>query len=185
MFLTEEQLDARLKSESNLANRFSRPDSSGSTQQPQEEVKVPEVIEKQIPHIGRTTISIPIPVRTEIAIRARLGERQETLAQEFGTCQENVSNIKNGKIQGVNEAEVSETISKVRDKALDRLMTSLGLLTDDKLSGCSAKDLSVIASNMGRVVEKTLPKSEAPDRVMLVVYTPEIKPEKNYNSVEV
>jgi hypothetical protein len=64
-------------------------------------------------------------------------------------------------------------------------MTTLGLITDDKLSGCSAKDLSVIASNMGRVVEKTLPKAEAPDRLTLIVYSPQVRSENSYASVDV
>jgi len=81
--------------------------------------------------------------------------------------------------------KIEQTIVEVKDRALDRLMHTLGLLTDDKLSGCSAKDLSVIASNMGRVVERTSPKEERPDGLTFIIYAPELKQERAYDVVEI
>jgi hypothetical protein len=64
-------------------------------------------------------------------------------------------------------------------------MASLGLLTDDKLTGCSAKDLSTIASNMGRVVEKIQDKVETPDNINFIIYSPELKQERAFKTIEV
>lgn len=185
MFLTEEQASRRLNNESNLANLTARLE---SLEKPQEsEVFIPEVIEETIHRPGRKSDvkSLSQDESNEIAIRARLGERQETLAEEFNITQPNVSYLKNGKTKKVNEEVVDKVVSEVRDKALERLMKSLNLITDDKLSGCSARDLSVIASNMGRVVEKTMPKSESSDTVNFIVYAPELRQEKSFPSVEI
>lgn len=200
MFITEDQARARLESENNLANRFKKPDEDCSvlTESILTEKENPEntssnnssnspIEIREIKGPGRNKDSRPYGTKltTEIAIRAKLGEKQEKLAQEFGTAQSHISSIKNGKVKSVDEQAVDLVIGEVRDKALDRLMSSLGLLTDDKLSGCSAKDLSAIAANMGRVVEKTNPKSDSPDKINLIIYSPELKNEKSFNIVEI
>lgn len=175
MFLDPEKARARLESEDNLANRFKK-----------KEEKPPEIQEVTLHRPGKDRPNLTREERTEIATRAKLGENQQRLADEFGTTQENVSQIKNRKNQkNIDEDKVESTITQVRDKALDRLMSSLGLLTDDKLSGCSAKDLSVIAANMGRVVDKTLPKSDSPDKINLIIFSPELRQEKSFKVVEV
>lgn len=189
MFISEEQATRRLNHESNLANLLRRAPQVPTEEQTetQNEAFIPEIVEETINAPGRTVgkKSLTPDTLTEIAIRARLGERQQTLANEYGITQEHVSQIKNGKAKSVNEESVGVAIKEVRDIALERLMKSLNLLTDDKLSGCSAKDLSVIASNMGRVVEKTLPKSELADQINLVIYAPEMRQEKAYPVIEI
>lgn len=190
MFLTNEQARARLGSEKNLANRFAKNpdglDPDKLTEQVTQEVNETNstiITERVISLPGKKGINLSSEVRTEIASRARLGESQPSLAQEFNITQANVSSIERGKTKGVDEARVEETINFVKDRALDRLMASLGLLTDDKLSGCSAKDLSLIASNMGRVVEKIQTKEHTPDNINFIIYAPELKQEKSYETV--
>jgi hypothetical protein len=174
MFLTETQAQERIKSGRNLANAdFLR------------KVAPVTVIEKEIKIPGRDRAAIPVEERTEIAIRARLGEPQVDIAREKNISQFAVHSIEKGKTKGIDEERVEKTINEVKDRALDRLMTSLGLLSDDKLSGCSAKDLSVIASNMGRVVEKITPKEVQPDNINFIIYSPELKHEKAYNVIEI
>lgn len=173
MFLTEEQAAERLNSEKNLARRFS---------------KAPEIIEERTIHLpgkkpGSSNLSVE--TRTEIAIETRLGKNQAEVAAERGLAVPTVQKIESGKTQGIDEENVAEVITSVRDRALDRLMHSLGLLSDDKLSGCSAKDLSVIASNMGRVVEKITPKETAPDHISFIIYSPELKKESAFKTLEV
>jgi hypothetical protein len=173
MLLTEEQANERLNSEKNLANRFSRSD----------EGRIEErVIEGPGKEKGSTNLTRE--ERNEIAVRSRLGESQVALAREFNTTQPNVSYIERGKTK-TDEEKVESAINQVRDKALERLMHSLGLITDDKLSGCSAKDLSTIASNMSRVVEKTIPRAEVDNKINLVIYAPELRQEKSFKTIEI
>lgn len=123
--------------------------------------------------------------RTEIAIRARSGESQTALAKEFNVSQPAISYIERGDAKGVDEAQVEKQLSTVRDKALDRLMSSLGLLTDDKLSGCAAPELSSIAANMSRIIEKTIPKINEGTSINLVIYSPELRKESGFKTLEI
>ena len=177
MFLTESQAEERLRSEKNLARRFG----------PEKEIEPTRATITEVTPLsrGRNKVALSEEVRTEIAIRARAGETQTELAEEFSLVPSTIHCIEKGKTKGIDEKKVDADLDIVKDKALDRLMVSLGLLTDDKLSGCSAKDLSVIASNMGRVVEKIQPKAEQPDNINFIIYTPELKQERAFQVVEI
>src|SRR5882724_6863519 len=98
MFLTEKQLEERLNSEKNLANRFHN------------------VIERDIFLPGKKGPNVSKEIRTEIAIRSRLGEGQKVLAQEFNLTQGNVQKIESGKTKGIDEEKVEHAITQVRDR---------------------------------------------------------------------
>lgn len=201
MLLTNKQANERLNSEKNLALRFKKDNNSSF----QNEVKPSSIISEVKPLIsevkpspiisidertilspGKNRINLTESERTEIAIRARSGSESQTqIARAMDVNVLTVGNIHHGKVKGIDEEKVEKVINQVKDRALDRLMQSLGLLTDDKLSGCSAKDLSVIASNMGRVVEKIQTKVETPDNINFIIYAPELKQEKSFDVVEI
>lgn len=194
MFLTQDQAEARLNSEKNLARAsFLRgnarsenstgallPDNSNST------LPTNTVTEKVIPLSGKNRINLTTEERTNIAIESRLGTKSQTeIARANNLRVLTVANIHSGKTKGIDEERVKQVTNNVRDLALERLMASLGLLTDDKLTGCSAKDLSTIASNMGRVVEKIQDKVETPDNINFIIYSPELKQERAFDVIEV
>jgi transcriptional regulator with XRE-family HTH domain len=144
-----------------------------------------------LPRTGRRGPWLPTEKRTEIAIAARTSglsggpkETQQEIAERFGISRQGVAHIKEGAGTVDNKA-VEQAIESARNKALDRLMASLGLLTDDKLSGCSARDISSIAANMSRVVEKTMPDRDRMGNINLVIYSPELKTEKSFEVVEI
>ena len=144
------------------------------------------ITEKVITLSGKNRINLTRDERTNIAISARTGTQTQTeLARANNLQLLTVHNIASGKTKGIDEERVKQVTNAVRDLALERLMASLGLLTDDKLTGCSAKDLSTIASNMGRVVEKIQDKAEQPDNINFIIYSPELKQERAFNVIEV
>jgi hypothetical protein len=186
MFLTNEQAEERLKSEKNLANRFSSREAPSVAQDEERtEEEVGEITHKVLSLPGKNRINLTRDERTDIAIRTRTGEAQSQVARALNIQPLTVHNIDKGKTKGIDEERVQEVINIVKDRALDRLMHSLGLLSDDKLSGCTAKDLSVIASNMGRVVEKISPREEKSDNINFIIYSPELKQERAYKTIEV
>lgn len=201
MFLTDSQAEKRLSSEKNLARAtFLRSDSNQTRAKNPEEItesvteSVPisgevltgTVTEKVISLNGKNRINLTREERNEIAIETRTGLHSQTeSAKNHNLNLITVHNITQGKTKGIDEDKVNQVISSVRDRALDRLMHSLGLLTDDKLSGCSAKDLSLIASNMGRVVEKIQNKVEQPDNINFIIYAPELKQERSFETIEI
>lgn len=170
MFITKEQAKERLENPENLANRFNIEE---------------RIIKLPGKKLGSKNLSIE--ERTDIAIETRLGEKTEIVAQNHEVREITAAKIKSGARDSgeIDEKRVTETISQVRDKALDRLMHSLGLLDNDKLSGCNAKDLSIIAANMGRVVEKTAPKEQQGAQVNVIIYSPELRKEASFEKIEI
>jgi|ERR1039458_6118796 hypothetical protein len=193
MFLTQDQAEARLNSERNLALKFnpnkeSQNDTSvrNNARAMLEPPVTNTITEKVITLSGKNRINLTRDERTNIAISARTGTQTQTeLARANNLQLLTVHNIASGKTKGIDEERVKQVTNAVRDLALERLMASLGLLTDDKLTGCSAKDLSTIASNMGRVVEKIQDKAEQPDNINFIIYSPELKQERAFNVIEV
>lgn len=177
MILSESVALDRLNSEENLVNRFSlTPTKDNVTVMP----------------LGRGGKesgfkNFPQYTRNLIAVMTRSGQmNQVEAAAAFGTSQQNVSKIENGLTKSVDEKAVESLLAPIRDVALERLQASLGLITDDKLANCKAIDLSNIASNLSRVVDKTLPRTrEGGTNVQVVVFSPETRREENYRSIEV
>jgi DNA-binding XRE family transcriptional regulator len=134
---------------------------------------------------GQRRSWLPTEERTQIAIAASTsGRSQEEIAQEHGISRQAVAQIKAG--SGLrDEKALEDAIELAREKALNRLMCALGLLTDDKISSCDAKAISHIAANMAKVVEKTMPDDKKQQVVQLIVYAPEQRSEKSFNVVEI
>jgi hypothetical protein len=81
--------------------------------------------------------------------------------------------------------KVSKGLNTARDKALDLLMRSLGLITDEKLENCNATTLSKIAADMSRVIEKTGDKNINVDMsTKVLVYKPRQVSEDEYEIIE-
>jgi transcriptional regulator with XRE-family HTH domain len=185
MFLTAKQANERLSSEKNLARKFAKEEIGVGDLRDITPPTTHTITEKVITLPGKNKPNLTQETRTDIAIRTRLGESQVEIARAAGLNPLTVNNIAQGKTKGIDEEKVERVIGQARDLALERLMSSLGLLTEDKLSGCSAKDLSVIASNMGRVVEKIQTKETQPDNINFIIYAPELKQEKSFEVVEI
>ncbi len=164
MLLTEEQAERRMKDPANLAVRF-----ADNTQ---------FNVKKRTPRGPR----IPEGVRAEIATDVLLGlGTQEEIANDYGVS---TGTVVEAKKQYAATTAGKEVIDAAADRAFDRLMATLGFMTDDKLSGLSAKDLSVVAANMSRVVEKTrAPKED--ERTKLIVYAPQLKTEEQYVVIDI
>lgn len=164
MFLTEEQAEKRLHDPTNLAVRF------------KDETKFEVRVRRP------RGPALPKGVREEIAVEAMMGiSTQDEIAEEYGVSKGVVVDAKKKYATSIAGKEVIDAAS---DRAFDRLMASMGFMTDDKLSGLSAKDLSSVAANMARVVEKTRPKDQD-EKVQLIVYVPEIKTEDQYTVIDI
>lgn len=204
MILSKEQADSRISSQRNLASRFgkispspkehssedSHSDSSGSSlpspeDNSQQASSRVDVIPMRRP--GNPGYQLPKELKTTIAILARSGERQATLAEEFGTTQGEVSYIERGKSKGVDESIVDKKLGEIRDSALDRLTQAVLGITNDKLANTKAVDLSSIAKNLSITVEKISPRKETSteNTPRIVIYAPQIRDEASFNVVEV
>lgn len=198
MFLTEEQLNERLNNPRNLANRIKGGKHASSripeaenqifaAERPEEEKGI-QFREIKRPGNNRTWLSQS--ERTEIAI-ASIGEKQTEVARRYGVEVSTVSDIVNNARRVENgprstdQLKVDMALDAVRVTATNKLQASLNLLTEDKISGHNAKDISAICANMAKVVQQTIPQEKGGQSINLIVYTPELRKEANFDSVEV
>ena len=193
MFKSEEQANTRLNSDRNLANRFSKvpdPVSDIIPRQPEQtEVVTPKpenvtVTELKQPGNREGKKKLAFHQRNEIAIRSRLGESQVALAKEFGVSQNTVSAIERGKTK-VDERAINERLDDVQDVAMSKLLTSLGYITTDKMEKLDAVKLSVVASNMSRVIGSIRRNEDDGPKVVVQIYAPELKAKSSFKSIDV
>ena len=175
--LTEDQILERIKSEDNIANRFNN----------KPKLDYVHVEEKRSVGMPKGQKIVPPSLKNAIALLSRTKiDSQHNIGASFGISQPAVSNISTGKTHH-DIKKVEAQLTQVRDVAMEKLMVTLGLMTDDKLEGVKAIDLSKIASNVSLVVSRTLPKEEAPtnQNIQLLVYSPVVKDESSFEVIEV
>lgn len=195
MFKTEEQINSRLSSEKNLVNRFSKsgPAPSGAAR------TVPLNKSDGTPNVNRHPVTI-IPLeqpgnklgkqklsasaKNEIAFRARSGEGQTRLAKEFGVSQSAIGEIEQGRTR-VDEVSVNKRLDEVQDVAMNKLLASLGYIDESKLEKLKATELSLVASNMSKIVGNIRQKDSNAPLVTVQIYAPELKNESSYKTIEV
>lgn len=202
MFKSEEQVNNRLNSDRNLANRFGSREvvpspAQGPAQtnldplpqinpEPEKQTR-PDNVETKIlqqpgNRLGKRKLGIH--QRNEIAVRARLGESQPVLAEEFGVTQATISAIERGKTK-VNEDIVEKQVDDVADLAMAKLLKSLGYIDNAKLSILDPVKLSVVARNMSGIIGNIRQKDDNGPQVMVQIYAPELKKESSYKSLDV
>jgi len=114
-----------------------------------------------------------------LAIQTSITETSEALGISKSVVRESMDSKNPVVRDGVDSA-----IEKVQNLALDRLITSLGLMTNDRLEGGSLKELSRVSTDMSRIVANTAPRSQVAN-VQLVIYSPTQRDEKSYDIIDV
>jgi hypothetical protein len=166
MIISDEELERRLQSPKNLANLLDR---------------------SRI--CTRVVSSSPPATRAPVVVRATAGalaiqSSVPEVAEEFQLSPNSVREATHSHNPEV-KSRVDNAIERVRDLALDKLMESLGLITEEKVKKSTARDISVIAANMSRVVENVTPK-QVGGNVQLVLYAPNrVAKESDFTIVEV
>lgn len=177
MILTEEQAKARVESGNNLLNRFGRKEEKANV----------EVIPITRQRDGKKE-SLTEEAKIEVAARARTGERHKDLAEEFQVSRQTVMYLDHGGEGGrgfTDSKKVEARMDEIQDKALCKLMMSIGLLDEERLGKLGAKDLSTVAANMAKVAGNVRPSVNDGNAVHLHLYAPELRKEQNYKTIEV
>ena len=230
MFITEEQLAARLGNPRNLANRFHNGrqiiDKATDAYKDVSEVVSEEVSEEvsnenqefQTENAGENegqenlhqegiqfrTINRPgnnrpwlskeerTRIATDVASAPINGNQTRSeIAKTYSVRPSTVTDIANktrrieDTPRSVDQAKLDSALGVVRETSINRLMTSLGQLTEDKISAHNAKDISTICANMAKVVQQTIPQDKVAQAINLIVYTPEMRKESNFEIVEI
>jgi len=181
MILSEEDKDQRLSSEDNLLNRLAaRANRAGNSL-----IIAPEALGRK-PEIP----NIPPLIKEIAATTAAAGlATNKEMADSFGISAQTVSNVRSGRGDDNKEIQkkLHENLGQIRDVAIDRLMKSLGLMDDEKLANTKARDLSSVAANLSKVIDKSMPKStDSPlSGVQVIFYSPRMKDIKDFEVIDI
>lgn len=201
MFIDNKTVTDRVEDDENLvnlvlgiANRNSRVvNSIPSSVEVESEVVIPEVTGVVKPHhSGRPEgrVNVPLEIKHLAGLLAQ-SDTTRNVGAALGLSQHAVNQYAHGQsTPGVPnpalKAKLDADLEKVRDKALDRLLSSLDLLDNDKIKKSTARDISTISGNMAKVMAATLPKDPNEGvRAQLIVYAPTQVTENKFEIVEI
>ena len=127
------------------------------------------------------------PMIQKLAMETARVTTQENAAATFGMTQENISYLENANTPKARAArlDVERSTNGVHSLALDAMLESISLLKPKLQGVIKATDLSTIAANLGRVVEKTTPKIEQQNNIKVVLFQPVMKGEESYEELVV
>ena len=197
MLVSPEEAEARLTSPNNLLNRREL----DKTARQNIRTKFPTHPEdncaiKPIHNGGRRPgdTNLSPEQRAVIGSEAQL-QTLDAVADKFGISRHHAHELANGKVFTANGQD-DELIKDINNKlhephklAVEKLTQTLLALDEDKIKAIGkAKDLASVASHLSRIAENTAPlkhdDEDARSSARIIVYSPTIKQENHYSSVE-
>lgn len=212
MFITEEQLKARLQSPNNVLNIVKKITPEKLTPLA---ISIPTAIHPTIPNnlpdennrqraarIARDSISQHAvhgeytvnPNISNDVVRATIGSlssqagvSSQSIQKEFGVTRNQVTGARNSKKKTIAE-RIARGKDRVSELAIDRLMETLGLLTSDTLVEEKPKDLASIAASLAKVAS-SMGRDGSEDKkgsgVNITVYAPSPRELNSYSVIDV
>lgn len=146
---------------------------------------------------GKGRVAIPNEVRAAAGVCAEL-TTAKTAARAFDMSVHHADELKHGFTNQLAryggqapqedlKKEIDRQKKHVRDLAFEKLIKTLGLMSDDKLASVTdPTKLSRISKDLAVVVDKTTPKEEGPmGGVHFHVWRPEMRTEESYEVINV
>ena len=192
MLFDSQVADLIISAEDNLVNKIANLDLNKYTFIP--EIKPKRSYESQfrdnvtevLPD-GRREIRSDIEYTTaERSLGAALSQidTAENVSKMTGASISSIRNWKRGVTDATNGIEnavrrpelvnaTKQKLNEIRDVAMEKLLMTLGVIKDTDVNLLGAKDASIVASNLSRVVEKTMPKEDlGTQRPQIIMYSP-------------
>ena len=155
-------------------------------------MRVAEVV--SLPAKGRNgSRAVPDSVKKLVAESSLNGAAARDVADAFNVSESSVSAYKNGATSTTTYHEPSPqlkeyvdlTRDKIKSRAQNKLLLALKHMTEDKIKEVKPIELSTIAANMSRVVEKMTPKNEGTTvNNNIVFYSPKQISKENYETID-
>lgn len=192
MILSKEQIEKRLTSEDNIANKV------------EDHKNDAVVIYKDgiNNHKGKNGSSnLTENERVAIGVIASVGGDQ-LAADLFGVNKSHVNDLKNGNRNisndnlRIRDIDLQEKIAErlentklsIQEVAATKLLKSMGLLTEDKLENSSAKELAQVSTQMSQVIRNmnntNSNKDTSKANVKIVVHSPKQSNEDSFDTLE-
>lgn len=172
MQINQEELSRRLSSSKNIVNKFS------TKPKTKQDVKILPISPKRNEPAIKDNL-----LRTIIGSLALQGEPVKEIAKEFKVTPQQVASARVTRVPAV-AIPRKNSLDNVRELALEKLLLSLGLMTQEKFENADLKTLSIVAANAARIVEKLSPK-EVNNSSQLIIYAPEIRSSDRYKVIDV
>ncbi len=145
--------------------------------------------------VGNRTGAKGIPpfMREMIAVSAKAHGSTET-AKAFGVHRNTANGYAHGKVGGHNGRTDKELISKIEDMkervadaALQKLMSAVGLITEEELAVAKVGTKASVASSLAGVVDRVTRKDKAEINVNagVIVYAPSQREERDFPTIQV
>lgn len=195
MILKKEQIEKRLSSTSNITNPLY------SSEKPEVEVIIKDGINNHTGKVGSKNLSEDEKIA--IGVIASITDSR-TAAGLFGIHPSHANDLKNGNLNsGVNtrirDIELQEKIRErventkltIQERAAEKLLESMGLLSNDKLEKCSAKDLANVSNQMAQVFRNMNSSSsptnmkDSPSKINIVLHQPRPAKESSFDVIEI
>ena len=177
MFINREELNRRLNSSKNLATVLPQAAPKPAPSIPKESNPDPTAITPDDVSLADT---LPPSVRSLAVSLVMQGAKINDVARQFHVPVDLIS-----KDMKVPSDQVVDSMKRVRELALDRLLIALGLMTPDKFEGAAFKELTASVGHLSRVLDKTAPTITQDNRVQYMVYAPAARPLAEYDVKEV
>lgn len=119
-------------------------------------------------------------------------QKQADVAEEFGVTRGDVNRYSQGKVGATTtrvdeelRAKIDSNLGIVQEKASDKLLKALDLLTTEKLAGEKPRNIASIARDLSAVIDRARPKNETNVlNAQVIVYAPQQREEKSYEVIE-
>lgn len=208
MIVNEDEALARLASPNNLINKLgfkngaaSEPQATGSITGSiagsidsfldsttesivEEEADIPSNAEVRELYSNRTGPKNIPPIIQTLAVETAAVSSERAAAEDFGISHQTVGYYKNGG-GDPDRQRIKDNVKKVHADAIDVMLGSIGVLKEklEKREIKKATDLSKIAADMGRVINRTTPKDVGASNVKVIVFAPNLKSEDQYEEM--
>jgi hypothetical protein len=127
--------------------------------------------------------NIPPMIQT-LAVEHAAVSTERSAGSAFGVSHQTVNYYKHD-AKKIDRERVKESIDLVHTNAVDAMLTSIGLIKEKLPTVKKAIDLSKIAADMSRVIEKTTPKDALANNIKVIVFAPPLKGESEYEEIEI
>jgi len=194
MILTKEQVEQRINSEKNLVNIIA-----------QREEQFEVIIRDGKNHSGREgSHNLTNEEKLAIGVLANL-EGNEVAAEVMGVSVNTARHIRSAQTtssegRGTQRYDIDQNLKNkinetldntkltIAEKAADRLLSAMGLLTNDKLENASVKDIATISTQLSQVV-RNMSGAKQEDgeksKVKVVLFAPRQSRETSFDTIEI
>jgi len=128
---------------------------------------------------------VPHFIQETAAILAEMpGANQGEIGRGLGVSRQEVTACKAG-LPGNLQEKNKQRHELIKDAALRKLMLSLNLISEDNLKDLGPKDLASVSVSMSKVHQTFSPDAALASAPNLIIYSPVVKTEERYKTIDV